>query len=65
VVLSRRGGSLLVYDLDPERWLELTCGMVNRNLTAREWEVLLGDFSYECTCLDRPPGAGAPIEACP
>jgi hypothetical protein len=43
----------VAYTFDPDRWLELTCRLVRRNLTQQEWTERIGSgFPYACTCSD-------------
>jgi len=64
VALSDQG-EVLFYQLNPARWLTLTCGIVGRNLSREEWLQHIGEsFRYECACPDQPPGRGWPQDAC-
>jgi DNA-binding SARP family transcriptional activator/WD40 repeat protein len=48
---------LVMWDLNPDRWIEGACGLAGRNLTAAEWDFHLGDFArYRRTCPDHPNG---------
>jgi hypothetical protein len=50
-VLALRLTQAVVYDLRPSRWFELTCAIVQRNLTPQEWAAHIGEsFPYEETC---------------
>ncbi len=64
-VIALAADRVLVYDLDPARWLATTCGLVNRNLTREEWDLYIGEgFAYECACPGLPPGEGVVADAC-
>ena len=42
---------LLVWNLDPEFWVEIACKMANRNLTEDEWDAIIGPpYPYRKTC---------------
>jgi hypothetical protein len=48
-------GGIEVWDLDPGRLAEATCGIVGRNLTRTEWATYMSDFGdYRRTCPDLP-----------
>ncbi|GAA3779280.1 hypothetical protein GCM10022403_012420 [Streptomyces coacervatus] len=44
-------------------WVEDGCRLVNRNLTATEWQEYVPGRRYERTCPDLPSGQGAPSHA--
>jgi len=44
-------------------WISVGCGLVNRNLSMREWDQLLSALPYERTCPSLPAGRGAPPSA--
>lgn len=44
-------------------WVEYGCRLVNRNLTAAEWQQYVPGRRYERTCPNLPSGAGAPADA--
>jgi hypothetical protein len=55
-VLALAGARAVVYDLNPARWLALTCDIVRRDLSREEWDTHLGPaFRFEATCPARPP----------
>jgi DNA-binding SARP family transcriptional activator/WD40 repeat protein len=42
---------IVVWDLDPEQWVEAACGLAGRNLTHDEWDQYVGDLApYRTTC---------------
>jgi hypothetical protein len=46
---------VLVWDLDPQTWLEAACEVAGRNLTRTEWETNVGDLApYSATCPQYP-----------
>ncbi len=45
----------LVWELDPERWLDAACRVAGRNLTREEWATNIGDLApYAATCPELP-----------
>ena len=45
-------GSLVVWDLDVAAWLDAVCPIVNRNMTADEWDRFVPGHGYRETCPD-------------
>jgi len=45
-----RDGSIILWDLNPESWMQQACDIANRNLTEAEWQQYLGDEAYQETC---------------
>jgi WD40 repeat protein len=42
---------LVLWDLDPEHWLDAACALAGRNLSQQEWDKYLGAFGeYHQTC---------------
>lgn len=42
---------IVVWDLDPEHWIDAACGIAGRNMTRAEWDQYVGDLaSYRPTC---------------
>ena len=42
---------MVIWDLDPQRWVEGACTLAGRNLTRTEWSTYIGDLaSYRVTC---------------
>ena len=35
---------VVLWDLDPQHWLDAACSVVGRNLTEAEWDQYLGPF---------------------
>jgi WD40 repeat protein len=57
--------TIILRDVSFESWKTRACSIVNRNLTLGEWNQFIGlNIPYECTCLNLPPGEGAPADAC-
>ena len=52
-----------LWDPDFTSWLASGCKIVNRNLSAAEWQQIAQDLPYERTCPDLPAGQGAPPDA--
>lgn len=50
-VIIASAGTVVRVDLNPEHWVREACRVANRDLTAREWRVLVGDgVPYRKTC---------------
>ena len=47
-------GSLRLWSLDPEDWIERACLRAGRNLTQEEWNIYLPTKPYEPTCPQYP-----------
>ena len=60
VATSSWDGEILLWNLDPQRWVEDTCRMANRNLSCVEWQAVEGARAWRATC----PGLPAPEPAC-
>ena len=41
---------VLLWDLRPDSWRRLACGIANRSLDRAEWTRLVGDYPYEPAC---------------
>jgi WD40 repeat protein len=52
-----------LWNPDFTAWLASGCKLVNRNLSAAEWQQIAQNISYERTCPDLPGGQGAPTDA--
>lgn len=60
--------TLQLWDLSwweepPSAWAEAGCRLVNRNLSADEWNQFAGDLPYQRTCPGLPSGERAPSNA--
>jgi hypothetical protein len=45
------GQGIVVWDLDPELWMQAACDVAGRNLTHAEWDQYIGDLApYRHTC---------------
>ncbi|WP_222272865.1 nSTAND1 domain-containing NTPase [Modestobacter marinus] len=53
------------WNRPPADWVEVGCGLVNRNLSRDEWERLAERLPYQRTCPTLPAGNGAPEDAPP
>ncbi|WP_374212359.1 WD40 repeat domain-containing protein [Thiothrix subterranea] len=64
VVSGDRGGTLRLWDADPESWAKKACSIVNRNFSLAEWQRFIGDaLPYQKTCPDLPsPGEESWVE---
>ncbi|MBN1121091.1 MAG: CHAT domain-containing protein [Anaerolineae bacterium] len=45
-------GTVILWDLQPQRWIEAACRMANRELTLEEWENYMGDEPYREICAN-------------
>jgi WD40 repeat protein len=52
-----------VWNLDFQSWQKYGCRLVNRNLTAAEWDQYVPGRRYERTCPQLPAGTDAPPDA--
>jgi WD40 repeat protein len=63
LALTTGDGTVVLWDADLESWKNLACRRANRNLTAAEWRLFIGedvpDEPHEWTCPELPPGEGA------
>ena len=42
---------IVVWDLDPDHWVDAACDVAGRNLTHAEWDQYIGDLApYRATC---------------
>jgi len=41
---------VLLWDLRPDSWRRLACGIANRSLDRAEWARLVGNYPYEPAC---------------
>ncbi len=44
-------GPPILWDVQPQHWIEAACAMANRNFTPVEWRQYMGDATYRQTCL--------------
>jgi WD40 repeat protein len=52
--------TIILWDISFESWQSRACRRANRNMAQSEWTQFNVDpnISYQCTCLDLPPGEG-------
>jgi WD40 repeat protein len=43
---------VILWDLNPEPWVDRACRIANRDLTRNEWKDFLGDEPYRSICLE-------------
>jgi WD40 repeat protein len=43
-------GEVIVWPIDPDRWVEMACNLAGRTLTRDEWRRYLGDRTYHPAC---------------
>ena len=53
------GGTLLLWDISLESWLDYACARAGHNLSGAEWTRYLVDRPYERTCAGYPVDASA------
>ena len=47
---------IVLWDLDPQHWLDAACSLAGRNLTPEEWDQYLGAFGeYHESCNGNVP----------
>jgi WD40 repeat protein len=46
--------SVILWNWNPDDWIEVICGRVSRNLTYEEWRTYFGYELYHQTCLNLP-----------
>jgi len=51
---SGGGDTIILWDVDPQSWIEKTCGRVGRNFTQAEWSKYFPDDAYRKTCVQWP-----------
>lgn len=56
-LISASKDEVILWDIDPESWLERACHIAGRNFTSSEWEQYVGNtISYHLTCPQYPKG---------
>lgn len=45
---------IIIWDLDPESWIQKACQIAGRNLTQEEWAQYFPDEAYRKTCEQWP-----------
>jgi WD40 repeat protein len=53
-LISASSKEVVVWNLDPQFWLEKACRIAGRNFTKSEWEQYLPGQSYRATCPNLP-----------
>jgi WD40 repeat protein len=48
------GGAIILWNVDPQSWVQETCQRVGRNLTRTEWEQYFPNEEYRKTCQQWP-----------
>lgn len=46
------GGGIVLWDVDPESWIEATCRRAGRNFTRQEWTRYFPAEEYRQTCVN-------------
>ncbi len=47
--------TILLWDMNPQSWIEKSCQRANRNLTRDEWDQYIGDaLPYQAVCPNLP-----------
>ncbi|MEP0807259.1 MAG: PD40 domain-containing protein [Chloroflexota bacterium] len=49
-------GAIILWDINPHSWVELTCQRVGRNFTQDEWQEYFPNEEYRATCPQWPAG---------
>jgi WD40 repeat protein len=47
---------IIIWDLDPESWIQKACQIAGRNFTVSEWTQYFPNEQYRVTCPQWPPG---------
>jgi WD40 repeat protein len=47
-------GTIILWDMDPQSWVEISCRRAGRNLTRAEWALYFPDKTYRATCPQWP-----------
>lgn len=55
-LVSASSQEVVLWNLDPQFWLEKACKIAGRNFTQDEWAQYLPGQKYRATCPDLPPG---------
>ena len=50
LVTGGADGEVVVWEVDPDRWVEIACELAGRTLTRDEWSRYLGDRAYDPPC---------------
>ena len=54
-LVSAARREVILWDIDPESWIEKACNIAGRNFTKAEWEQFVGtDIAYHTTCPNLP-----------
>ncbi|MBI5954914.1 MAG: PD40 domain-containing protein [Chloroflexi bacterium] len=49
------GGPIILWDINPQHWIDKTCQRVGRNFTRAEWNQYIGDaLPYQAVCPNLP-----------
>jgi len=43
-------GSVILFNLNPELWIETICQRAGRNFSGDEWELYFNQEEYQTTC---------------
>jgi WD40 repeat protein len=54
ILVSASDVEIILWDLDPEHWIEKACQAAGRNFTRLEWKLYLPDEPYLATCPHWP-----------
>jgi len=47
---SSADGTVILWDMDPESWVQLSCERAGRSLTSAEWAQYFPGEGYRSTC---------------
>jgi WD40 repeat protein len=53
-ILATASNKIILWDMNPQSWVEKICQRVGRNLTRSEWAQYLPGETYRATCPQRP-----------
>lgn len=54
-LISASKDEVILWDLDPQSWIEKACNLAGRNFTQSEWGQFVGrSIPYQATCPELP-----------
>ena len=53
-LISASQGEVIVWDIDPQSWVERACNIAGRNFNRQEWDEYIGNEVYHSTCPQFP-----------
>ena len=53
-LISASEDEVILWDIDPQSWIERACNIAGRNFNPQEWIKFIGEESYHLTCPEFP-----------